>query len=129
MAWTSKGADRGKSYQVYKDLESRYQEAAKERDDLIALLRVKDSTIRMLAAELANVPGSDMAHQDAVKATIEAVERLSELRARSVPHEEPARESRGPGIRSTVVARNVPLSEQLRSHGTSSEALKKTGGK
>lgn len=125
MAWKATGTERGKSYQVYKDLESRYTEVAKERDDLLALIKVKDSTIRMLAAELAQVPGSDQAHQDAVKATIEAVERLSELRARShiaasmtMPppaHEPPPARSSG------VVVRDVPLGQQI--------GLKKAGGK
>lgn len=54
MAWTSKGADRGRQYQVYKDLEREFTGVKAYNDFLLVQLKRKDELIRSLSAELAS---------------------------------------------------------------------------
>lgn len=55
MSWKAKGADRGKSYQVYQELERRYQTTLVQLQDLQAEVARKNDTIRHLAIELAGL--------------------------------------------------------------------------
>ncbi len=57
MTWTAKGADRGKSFQVYRDLENRYTTAQAQLLELQSELQRKNETIRSLARELAAMAG------------------------------------------------------------------------
>lgn len=59
MAWNKSGDERVKSYRIYKELEEKYRSVEAERDFLLAQIRLKDATIRNLAAELAGAPLGD----------------------------------------------------------------------
>lgn len=53
MGWHTRGQDRGKSYQVYKELEAQHKRLQAAHDVLIVELERKNETIQSLARELA----------------------------------------------------------------------------
>jgi hypothetical protein len=57
MAWNASGDDRGRSYRVYRELEAVHVATLARVRELEAVIRLKDATIRSLAAELASNEG------------------------------------------------------------------------
>lgn len=117
MGWKASGAERGKSYQVYRDLEARHANLQAAYDALATEVERKNALIRHLSAELASQGQVFGAMAEALTLP-EDVPPVPPTPTRT-PKPEPAGK---PGSGEHRIDRNVPLGEQL---GT---GPKKTGG-
>lgn len=96
MAWNASGDERGRSYRVYRELEAIHVATLARVRELEAIVRLKDATIRSLAAELASNEGL----QEALGTVLQ-----------EEPAPTPARTESG--FQRAARASNRPLSETL----------------